>query len=408
MGAENVGAGEKPTESKCPVDHTKLSTEQLSRWAHPWKSAAKSAAPAAPAAAPAEEARAHTGGDTVYDVYGQELNKANLMPSEPNQLPSPGQQSRLSTARAASTIPKGGDSRPGETWTYPSAQMFWNALTRKGKADDVAEADIDAVVAVHNTMNEKTWAEVVAWESRFHCDTCADPKLLRFQGRPDDLSPAARWRMWTGGYPRPFDRHDWVVDRCGVESARYIIDYYYRETSDGGDPIEFHVRPAIDSPSALWDRIRANAPFWQPPVSRQREKDLETVEMEQIAQGEFDKLRNLTPQAVKSVSDRVTKTCEKAQLQVAQACAPGGDETKCKEARVGVTYCVAREVCRPLADGFRAVLDEGKNEQAAYEKMEGCVQRFAFMAHRVMAQAFGGPRNGPEFAQPPKAKVDAA
>ncbi len=29
-------------------------------------------------------------------------------------------------------------------------------------------------------------------------------------------------------YELPFDRHDWIVDRCGKD-VRYIIDYY-----DGG------------------------------------------------------------------------------------------------------------------------------------------------------------------------------
>jgi len=31
-----------------------------------------------------------------------------------------------------------------------------------------------------------------------------------------------------GRYQLPFDRHDWVIDRCGKQ-VRYIIDYY-----DGG------------------------------------------------------------------------------------------------------------------------------------------------------------------------------
>jgi cytochrome c heme-lyase len=30
-------------------------------------------------------------------------------------------------------------------------------------------------------------------------------------------------------YEYPFDRHDWIVDRCGKD-VRYIIDYY-----DGGE-----------------------------------------------------------------------------------------------------------------------------------------------------------------------------
>jgi len=29
--------------------------------------------------------------------------------------------------------------------------------------------------------------------------------------------------LW--GYARPFDRHDWVVERCGVR-VEYVIDFY--------------------------------------------------------------------------------------------------------------------------------------------------------------------------------------
>ena len=77
-----------------------------------------------------------------------------MMPATPNQLPSPGQKQPLSTDRVESTIPK---SDNGANWVYPSQQMFYNALKRKGKADGVEESDMETVVAVHNRMNEVTW-----------------------------------------------------------------------------------------------------------------------------------------------------------------------------------------------------------------------------------------------------------
>eukprot|EP00168_Porphyra_purpurea_P000384 TRINITY_DN10423_c0_g1_i1.p2 TRINITY_DN10423_c0_g1~~TRINITY_DN10423_c0_g1_i1.p2 ORF type:complete len:141 (+),score=50.14 TRINITY_DN10423_c0_g1_i1:236-658(+) len=132
--------------------------------------------------------------------------------------------------------------------------MFYNALIRKGKADDVEEADMDAVVAVHNTMNEATWGEVLAWEAAYHGGECGAPSLAKFQGRPHDRSPAARFRRALRGYPDPFDRHDWVVDRCGVP-VRYVIDYYHWDGRE--EPIEIHVRPAADSVGAVWDRLRS-------------------------------------------------------------------------------------------------------------------------------------------------------
>jgi hypothetical protein len=116
------------------------------------------------------------------------------------------------------------------------------------------------VVAIHNTVNERAWKEVrmstsrhempghvsrlatplnanqeslvhpmmqfcsmlprlqqvCEWEA-LHAGECAcGPRLARFRGRPADLSPRARLLNWMG-YAPPFDRHDWVVDRCGKE-----------------------------------------------------------------------------------------------------------------------------------------------------------------------------------------------
>ena len=48
----------------------------------------------------------------------------------PNQRPSPDQPFPLSTNRQVSTIPKAG--AESEFWSYPSPQMFWNAMLRKG------------------------------------------------------------------------------------------------------------------------------------------------------------------------------------------------------------------------------------------------------------------------------------
>ncbi len=51
----------------------------------------------------------------------------------PNQRPAPDQPFPLPTDRERSTIPKAGGDE-GETWVYPSQQMFWNAMLRKGEA----------------------------------------------------------------------------------------------------------------------------------------------------------------------------------------------------------------------------------------------------------------------------------
>ena len=51
------------------------------------------------------------------------------------------------------------------------------------------------------------------------------------RGRPQEFSPKARLLNLLG-YRLPFDRHDWVVDRCGRE-VRYIFDFYFHEQKAG-------------------------------------------------------------------------------------------------------------------------------------------------------------------------------
>lgn len=47
----------------------------------------------------------------------------------PNQAPAPDQPFSLSLAREESTIPR---AESDKNWVYPSEQMFWNAMLRKG------------------------------------------------------------------------------------------------------------------------------------------------------------------------------------------------------------------------------------------------------------------------------------
>lgn len=49
---------------------------------------------------------------------------------------------------------------------------------------------------------------------RLHEEECKEPKLIRFLGRPGELTPKARLGSLFGR-TLPFDRHDWHVDRCG-------------------------------------------------------------------------------------------------------------------------------------------------------------------------------------------------
>ena len=189
--------------------------------------------------------------------------------------------------------------------------MFYNAMQRKGWSP--REEDMRSVVAIHNAVNEQTWREVLKWE-RLHQAECGQPRLVRFQGRPTDYSPKARLRSLVG-YQLPFDRHDWVVDRCGKQvgpcraapspasahnvlcasatfiecgkaqalrrsprspppagsrgpvvpngprragaQVRYVIDFY-NGRPDPSKPVSFYldVRPALDDWGGVVDRVR--------------------------------------------------------------------------------------------------------------------------------------------------------
>jgi len=199
------------------------------------------------------------------------INPNNQMPLEPRQQPSEGQPFDLNKDRQVSTIPKAEPKDENDKyWVYPSEQMFWNAMIRKGwqwkravegKDDEAGEKfspkDMNDIIRIHNFNNELAWKQLSHWEYLFHRNECpCGPKLKNFGGKAQDYSPRARFRSWLG-YELPFDRHDWVIDRCGKD-VRYVIDYYDsgRLDSESGKFAVIDVRPALDSFGAAWDRMR--------------------------------------------------------------------------------------------------------------------------------------------------------
>ncbi|RKP13919.1 cytochrome c/c1 heme-lyase [Piptocephalis cylindrospora] len=166
------------------------------------------------------------------------------MPSTANQTPAQNQRIPLSKDRAASTIPMSEEG--AGVWMYPSEQMFFNAMRRKQW--DAREQDMGVIVPMHNAVNERCWQEILLWEKNAS-SPCGQPKLTKFIGRPQELSPKARILTWLG-YKAPFDRHDWYVDRCGTP-VRYIIDFYTGKAPPKGSPLEglpsfyLDVRPEV-------------------------------------------------------------------------------------------------------------------------------------------------------------------
>jgi cytochrome c heme-lyase len=202
----------------------------------------------------------------------------------------------LPTEREPSTIPKG----DGEgNWEYPSPQQMYNALLRKGYTDTDATA-VESMVSVHNFLNEGAWAEIVEWERRFGrglkkgWEICrrgeegamADawknlveeqevpqPKLLRFMGRPKEMTPKAAMIQVMGwiypsafGTEPPFDRHDWFVQReynGQKKEVRYVIDYYSGDPEPTGEPVFYlDVRPAVTPTAAVERMMRWGGDVW--------------------------------------------------------------------------------------------------------------------------------------------------
>ncbi|VUZ56782.1 unnamed protein product [Hymenolepis diminuta] len=202
----------------------------------------------------------------VMNCEEKGVNPLNMMPKE-NQNPSPGQPFSLSTERMVSSIPKAVVKENEDPhWVYPSPQMFWNAMLRKGwrwKDDQISAEDMNNIVNIHNANNEAAWMEVLKWEA-MHYKTCQTPRLRSFSGNATNYSPRARFRHWLG-YELPFDRHDWIVDRCGRD-VRYIIDYYDSEKIDRDYKFALlDVRPALDSISAFRDRLKVAWLRWRFP-----------------------------------------------------------------------------------------------------------------------------------------------
>ena len=182
----------------------------------------------------------------------ESVNPRNQMPEFP-QSQAEGQKATLSTRRVMSSIPKTGTDN--QKWEYPSPQQFFHALLRRNKTAE--EETMEAVVYVHNAVNEESWEQILEYES-LHKEVCLEPSLQRFVGNSEKISPKA-WLMQKVTGQELFDRHDWIVDRCGAKAVRYIIDYYdttNTSAADGKFNVRIDARPALDDIGNVWDRLR--------------------------------------------------------------------------------------------------------------------------------------------------------
>eukprot|EP00934_Nitzschia_sp_Nitz4_P006114 Nitzschia sp. Nitz4//scaffold14_size191712//47237//48766//NITZ4_001706-RA/size191712-processed-gene-0.303-mRNA-1//-1//CDS//3329536876//6104//frame0 len=363
-----------------------------------------------------------------YNVYSQPIDKTNQMPKGvKTQMPTSTQTAEISTDRVKSSIPKGGDTDEGTTWTYPSPQQFYNALARKGKlGDDASEHDMESVVALHNNMNEKTWAQVVEWEKTTY-KSDVTPSLLKFQGRPHDLSPKAMLKHYLLGHPLPYDRHDWTVLRDNGTTIRYIIDYYYdetraRESNDSAKPqlhdrqatpsLLIDVRPALDGATQFMARA-VTMPYKQingqtafqhlplrptPEMSHQVKESIEVwdsiqkAHKQQAASGDKDGDDNQDGWAMDITEDQAKKIAKEFALALSKCGEQQAhvshctDEQDCAKASMDLTMCVGPTLCAVQHKSLMNTLqgdDEDKIE-AALETLTECV--FVHNAKHAMAK----------------------
>ncbi|KAH9981509.1 cytochrome c/c1 heme-lyase, partial [Lactifluus volemus] len=166
----------------------------------------------------------------------------------------------LSTSREVSSIPR----NDNEKWVYPSEAQFYAAMARK--KHDPKASDMGVVVPIHNAVNERAWSHIKEWEARRGAgngEQCGGVRLVSFKGRPGEPSPKARI-LTLLGYNPPFDRHDWIVDRCGTR-VRYVIDFYAGRPLPGTScnlSFFLDVRPALDSWEAVTMRTGMLVDRW--------------------------------------------------------------------------------------------------------------------------------------------------
>ncbi|KAF2973183.1 hypothetical protein GQX73_g411 [Xylaria multiplex] len=257
-----------PSAESCPVDHGAREV-----WIQQARAASENGAPA--------QNRPPTSASSWSSYLPRIPFLSSAAPPKPT-TPQPGAPSQLGRDREVSTIPRasggetssssaGGDhaaAAPANSeqetgadgvtgnWIYPSERMFFDAMKRKGH--DPRAADMRTVVPIHNAVNERAWAEIKAWEGPWiQGSRCDGPRLHSFTGLSTQLSPRARFNTLLG-YQAPFDRHDWVVDRCGKE-IEYVIDFYAgRSAGNGADgKLSFYldVRPKLNS----WEGVKMRA-----------------------------------------------------------------------------------------------------------------------------------------------------
>ena len=103
-----------------------------------------------------------------------------------------------------------------------------------------------SIIKIHNRNNEEAWQEVLKWEA-FHAHDCPEgPKLVKFGGKAKDFTLRAKLRYHLMGYPLPYDRHDWIVNRCGKHVSQPHGGTILKDSSE-----ELYQRDPLDDEQEL-------------------------------------------------------------------------------------------------------------------------------------------------------------
>ena len=155
------------------------------------------------------------------------------------------------------------------------------------------------------------------------------------------------------GHTKPFDRHDWVVDRGG-EEVRYVIDYYHDESGVQGDTapaslvdatamksIKVDVRPALDSFSSAYDLVfrmpmvkaAGRTAFSPPPFFPQKHVKIAEDKKKADLNVKWNKIK---------------ENCEGCKNNLREC----NSEEECGAASVALQLCIAKVVCPTTVRAF--------------------------------------------------------
>ncbi|GAV54295.1 hypothetical protein ZYGR_0AL00270 [Zygosaccharomyces rouxii] len=219
---------DESTESKCPVDHSSREV-----WL---KQAAKQQQKQQP-----EESKCPVDHDSREVWLKQTRQDVECSSEHLSNTPQYHSNVALPENRQISSIPRTGSDA---NWVYPSQKQFYEAMLRKNW--DPHAQDMQTVVPLHNSVNERVWNYIKFWEKDQGGESCGGIQLTSFKGDSKKLTPRAWLRSQILGFSKPFDRHDWSINRCG-KSIDYVIDFYSDDDQEKGPQIYLDVRPKLNS-----------------------------------------------------------------------------------------------------------------------------------------------------------------